>query len=62
MLLLKAGITSALQNLFLILEMEERELLTRLDGKPYKMWILVLRKGGSAAGHGLSDTSIRRVG
>lgn len=40
----KEGIVSVFKDLFLILEIEERELLTRIGNKPYRMWILVLRK------------------
>jgi len=40
----KEGIVSVFKDLFSILEIEERELLTRIGSKPYSMWILVLRK------------------
>ncbi len=39
----RRGITSLLDDVFHILELEERELLTIIEERPYKMWILVLR-------------------
>jgi len=40
----EAGIVGLLKDGFRILELEERELLTRIDKKPYKMRIMVMKK------------------
>ena len=40
----REGVVRLVEDLFEIIELEEKEVILRVEGTPYKMWILVLKK------------------
>jgi len=40
----REGVIRLVEDLFEIIELEEKEVILRVEGTPYKMWILVLKK------------------